>query len=137
MKIETETVEACPLCGNGESSIIVTIRDFGCHSCENEFTFVRCFVCGVSYLRDRPTDSAMNVIYPVEYTAFDPSAAGKAKSDNRLRQFCARLVQFARNIEQCKKYRALMSLGIPEGKVGAIVELGCGAGELLLAMKSD
>ncbi len=119
MIIQTEVVEACPLCDSKSASVKVETKDYGFFTCENNFTFMECADCSGLYLRNRPLLSQLDQIYPNEYTAFNPSNKSS-------------LVQKARDSVQLKKYHYLRPHIQPDD---AILEFGCGAGELLQAIK--
>ena len=42
-------------------------RDHEFATCDNEFVFVRCRACGLTYLRNRPAPHTLGIIYPSSY----------------------------------------------------------------------
>lgn len=120
MMIETEAVGSCPLCDSKSFTEITRTKDYGFATCDNDFTYVRCSDCTAMYLHNRPLLSKLDLIYPAEYTAFHPS---KKTS----------LVQRARDIVQFKKYKSFKDYITPND---AILEFGCGSGELLKVIKT-
>ena len=83
MHIQTDDV-ACSTCGSREADEVGRSRDYEFESCDNEFVFVCCRACGLTYLRNRPALDTLGIIYPpsyYRYAAFlGPSRRGCAAS---------------------------------------------------------
>lgn len=119
MLIETDEVP-CSTCRSFDADEVGRSRDFEFSSCTNEFVFVRCRHCGLTYLRNRPTARMLGVIYPPEYY--------------RYAEFLGPVTTAARGVVQGSRVR-LMSRVAGEGAV--IMEVGCGEGQLLQALKAS
>ncbi len=59
----------CALCGSQESRPFFTGRDLFLAK-DEEFTVVRCVVCGLIYVNPRPTPEALAAYYPDDYLAY-------------------------------------------------------------------
>jgi SAM-dependent methyltransferase len=110
----------CPICASVElvaGSEIVT-HDFSFKTCGNKFTYATC-VCGLTYLRNRPVASALDVIYPSDYSGYIQRTGAVASV--RRRNFKAKFTDA----------RDLLSRPIENLKV---LDFGCGNGEFLGAV---
>lgn len=94
-------------------------RDYEYGTCSNTFTFVRSQPSGLIYLKERPTDKEMGVIYPTNY---EPYQFNKLPPMTRK----------AREFVQRGKITSLKKHVSPTGK---ILDLGCGNGTLLKLAK--
>lgn len=65
-KIKT-VIALCPICRDASSSFVSTGNDFEFDSAINEFTMVQCKKCNIFYLKNRPKNSELDIIYPSEY----------------------------------------------------------------------
>jgi 2-polyprenyl-3-methyl-5-hydroxy-6-metoxy-1,4-benzoquinol methylase len=119
MRIETVEV-ACSTCGSREAEEVGRSRDHEFASCDNEFVFVRCRACGLTYLRNRPAPDTLGIIYPPSYYRY---AAFLGPITTRLRA----VVQGGR----VRTLRRWLSSG------ATVMEVGCGEGQLLQAIKAD
>lgn len=119
MRIDTIDV-ACSTCGSREADEVGRSRDHEFASCDNEFVFVRCRACGLTYLRNRPAPGTLGIIYPPSYYRY---AAFLGPVTTRLRG----IVQGSR----VRLIRRLASTG------ATVMEVGCGEGQLLQAIEAD
>jgi len=119
MHIQTDEV-ACSTCGSREADEVGRSRDYEFESCDNEFVFVCCRACGLTYLRNRPALDTLGIIYPPSYYRY---AAFLGPVTTRLRG----IVQGAR----VRMIRRLLGAG------ATVMEVGCGEGQLLQAIKGD
>ncbi len=116
-----ETVEvACSTCGSRDADEVGRSRDYEFGTCDNEFIFVCCRACGLTYLRNRPALDTLGIIYPPSYYRY---AAYLGPVTTRLRGF----VQGAR----VRMIRALLPAG------ATVMEVGCGEGQLLQAIRAS
>ena len=119
MQIETVDV-ACSTCGSRDADEVGRSRDHEFATCDNEFVFVRCRACGLTYLRNRPAPHTLGIIYPPSYYRY---AAFLGPVTTRLRA----VVQGGR----VRMLRRWLSPG------ATVMEVGCGEGQLLQAIKAD
>jgi SAM-dependent methyltransferase len=62
---------ACAICGDADSEPVGLGEDFEYRTSADSFLAVRCRSCGLIYLDPRPASSALPLIYPDSYHAFD------------------------------------------------------------------
>jgi len=117
--IQTQTVD-CFHCGSPQSTHLTSTRDYNYKTCDNEFEFVRCDICGQVYLKNRPVLSALPIIYPKSYEAYAPQIGSKSPLA-RVKQYFIR-----KKLRSLKKYAR---------RDGHIMEVGCGSGDLLRLAK--
>ena len=114
------TVDAvCDTCGAADSVTVARARDFEFDTCENEFEFVRCTNCGLTYLKNRPDVAELPVIYPERYYRYNERLGS--------------LVVWLRSRSLRAKVRAI-ARWIPEES--SVLEVGCGDGQLLRIARS-
>ncbi|MBP5855624.1 class I SAM-dependent methyltransferase [Marivibrio halodurans] len=118
--IETREVD-CVLCGTSEvgEEVCVT-KDFCYETCENEFHYVACANCGHLYLKNRPALSELSTIYPKNYLTYD------------YEKSLGNLIFRLRNAVQARKIDPIAHYARPND---TIVDIGCGAGDLLRLMR--
>lgn len=115
-----DTIDAsCSTCGSREADEIGRSRDYEFATCGNEFVFVRCRSCGLTYLRNRPAPHTLSLIYPPSYYRY---AAFLGPVTTRLRA----IVQGGR----VRMLRRLLRAG------ATVMEVGCGEGQLLQAIEA-
>jgi 2-polyprenyl-3-methyl-5-hydroxy-6-metoxy-1,4-benzoquinol methylase len=120
--VETESVPQCAVCGAAAITPLASGSDYDVDTRPKEWTFVRCSNCGHVWLNPRPAVSALGVIYPPHYYAYDyetrVSAAarwGKALLDRRkLDSVIRRMPHMPRSF----------------------LDIGCGSGRYLRAMSA-
>ena len=127
----------CKLCGNvnGNTTLVAKEMMFGLH---DEFVYIQCAHCGALQISEIPTDLAK--YYPANYYSFSNNLTVKKKLKiwrrgklysfryNRL-AFIGKLLSFLganSPVWMSKKYANFSS---------SILDIGCGAGELLLEMQ--
>lgn len=70
--IPEEAVPACPVCETaGQYTRLASGYDYELETCANAWHFVRCDVCGHVWLNPRPAVSALPIIYPPTYYAYN------------------------------------------------------------------
>jgi SAM-dependent methyltransferase len=107
----------CALCADDRPVYVRRLRDLMFGTTPEEFTLVRCQSCGLLYLNPRPAPSDLGALYPDDYTPFRRRGITR-----RVREW-----QYRRSA------RALWSLLAPPG---IVLDIGCGAGELLAAVRA-
>jgi 2-polyprenyl-3-methyl-5-hydroxy-6-metoxy-1,4-benzoquinol methylase len=112
---------SCIVCGSNHSEIIAQSFDFEYETSKIKFTFVTCQNCHHVYLNPRPKLESASIIYPNTYYTFSGeknSAILRRIKDwvvtRRIRKFINKLQQHA-----------------------SILEVGCGDGSTLLAIRNS
>jgi SAM-dependent methyltransferase len=119
--LATEAAE-CELCGTARySDLLATGWDFEYATSPQEFRIVRCSVCGLVYLADRPVAEALPIIYPSNYYSFDESTR-----ENRF----VKAVRDRLERRKAATYTSLLGQGPRE-----VLDVGCGDGRLLDILK--
>ncbi len=72
--ISTDDV-SCPSCNNSSFRLVGKSIDFEYYTCQNEFIFVQCLVCSCTYIKNRPTNENLSVIYPPHYHNYSPTSS--------------------------------------------------------------
>src|SRR5262245_28587429 len=117
----TEAAE-CDLCRTaGHTDPLATGWDFEYATSRQEFRIVRCAVCGLVYLADRPVVEALAIIYPPNYYSFDESTR-----ENRL----VKSVRDRLERRKAMVYTNLLGQGTRD-----VLDVGCGDGRLLDILK--
>jgi SAM-dependent methyltransferase len=113
---QLETV-GCDLCGSTDARPVRCVRD-RMYDIPGEFQLVQCQKCGLLYLNPRPDFASIGRYYPdLDYHAFHASDGLKAKLIKRLREIEA---------------KSLLAGLSPNART---LEIGCGTGDLLLALR--
>lgn len=118
--VPTDDVPVCAVCGGLEWRVAATGRDYELGTCANEWRMVECVGCAHMWLHPRPAISALPIVYPSTYYAYNyettisPIAQrGKAWMDQR------------------KLGAIVAAVGRP---VQAYADVGCGTGRYLRLM---
>ena len=120
-RIETQEVGACPVCGGEAFDAFAVGFDYELQTCSNPWRFVQCRRCKHVWLNPRPAVSALRVIYPPTYYAYNYSdqvnpIAAKAKG----------------MLDGMKMKSVLKALGrTPK----SFLDIGCGDGRFLRLME--
>jgi 2-polyprenyl-3-methyl-5-hydroxy-6-metoxy-1,4-benzoquinol methylase len=117
MLIDTVDV-ACANCGSTAADEIASATDVEFGTCDNVCRFARCRQCGVTYLRNRPTEAALPVIYPESYY--------------RYAEFLGPVTHFLRSLVQRQRVALLRKL---VAGPATVMEVGCGEGQLIRAIR--
>lgn len=128
----------CRICGNASRNETFTAREM-MYGTREQFDYLRCAGCGCVQIAEIPGD--MSRYYPPDYYSFAP-AAESGPLARFLQRRRARHVLGSRNVIGGLFARAR---GIPPtldharragiGPADAVLEVGCGNGERLLAMR--
>jgi len=95
-------------------------RDYESRCCDNEFEFVECEDCGLVYMKNRPDESALDIIY-----------SGEVSNYYDYNEYLGPVISRLRGIVQRMKMRPFEAAA--DGSV--IVDVGCANGELLRILK--
>ncbi len=120
MRIPTYTVNCCQ-CGSARHAHVTYTRDYNYKTCDNEFEFVRCADCRQVYLHNRPDLSALSVIYPENYEAYATQTEVRPGLLARIKRYF-----IGRKLKPLRKLCPANS---------ALMEVGCGTGDLLRLIK--
>lgn len=112
----------CPLCGCSRTHVIVRAADRLAPGDPRRYTVVRCLGCGLAYLRPRPTPEAAARCYPDSY-----SGSGRGG-------FIEVLDAAYRRRQHGEVARWLAGRRPLRGR---LLDVGCGAGDLLAALRAD
>ena len=112
----------CPLCGGDDASVVVRATDRLSSGDPRTYTVVRCRHCGLGYLRPRPAPETAGSFYPDSYT-------GGGRSG---------LVETLEAAYRRRQHREVVDwLAARRPSRGLALDVGCGAGDLLVALRED
>ena len=120
MSLPLETTN-CAVCGADDAEAVASGSDYVFHGSSDVLTAVGCRECGHIYLNPRPTPAAIGVMYPPSYPSFSGTFSSRRTLFARLKD----RVMLSRLVDLLDK--------IPSG--GVVLDLGCGDGALLLALR--
>src|SRR5215471_4419294 len=69
--IDDEALPTCPLCGAASFTPVASGFDYEMLTCSNTWRFVGCHACEHVWLNPRPPISALRLIYPTDYYAYN------------------------------------------------------------------
>jgi SAM-dependent methyltransferase len=137
----------CALCGHDDAALEVRGPDW-LHQRGGEYTVVRCRHCGLVYQNPQPTSDSMDLLYPSDYAPHDiprePQPSGslfrrtiRALLDNRY-GYAARPSRLLRTLLLPFDwlYSTLNFTLIPFQPNGRLLDVGCGSGGYLIAMRA-
>lgn len=111
----------CGCCGSNSSTVVATGRDYIYHGVEDTFTYVRCDGCGHFYLNPRPDITELSLMYPANYGTFSNRFQGRANLLGRIKTIVNR--------------KRLKSVVVHLPLRARVLDVGCGNGELLIALR--
>ena len=112
----------CPLCGGEHRRPLLVAGDRLSPGDTARYSLVRCFDCGLAFTDPRPAADEMAAFYP-------PSYGGLERED-----LIARVEAGFRRRQQREVVRWLAALRPDRGR---LLDVGCGAGDLLAALRED
>mgnify|MGYP001618602627 CR=1 FL=1 len=74
----------CNLCGSGDATLLFGARDINYKITREEFSVVRCLVCGLVYLNPRPEESKLYQFYPDAYRPYHDKRTTIYRSSREL-----------------------------------------------------
>lgn len=115
-EISTEHVP-CGMCGSDAGSLYAQSYDYEYQTCRNLWSFLRCTQCGNIYLCPRPARSALPIIYPKTYYAYN------------YRESVNPIAYHVKNwLDKHRLNAILKELSIP---LHCYMDIGCGDGRYL------
>ncbi len=119
--IETEVVQACPVCSTEDFEQYTVGFDYELRTCRNPWRFVQCRACCHVWLNPRPAVATLPVIYPPTYYSYN------------YRQQINRLALWAKEKLDGRKMRGILrQLPAPPQ---SYLDVGCGDGRFLKVME--
>ena len=116
-------LQSCPLCGHSGFHLITHAPD-RYYGNPGLFRVVGCPSCGLNFLNPMPTLDYLSTAYPSDYYAYQPinSSTGTLK---RVKKVVSKLLFLRSANTRDPKFE----------KPGTMLDVGCGAGEFLAAMR--
>jgi len=116
---------ACDLCGSVDASHLFLGRDYR-FARKEEYRFVQCHGCGLTYLSPRPTQEAMMRLYEEDYLGGEPEVTWEAAS---VPAWKAALKTIWHKVDGQLHEEVLQKVH------GRVLDIGCGAGNLMDLLK--
>lgn len=134
----------CDLCGQDDAALVTISSDHE-HVVPGEFQVVHCQQCGLYYLNPRPTADTIGQCYPGDYYAYSSSA--DQRGNLSLKKRVKRLIRSHQTLSSVAKHIAPLRHAAEDSdiaddvhewiKPGNVLDIGCGAGAFLDAMREN
>jgi 2-polyprenyl-3-methyl-5-hydroxy-6-metoxy-1,4-benzoquinol methylase len=117
--VPTVDVATCEVCGRSETQPWAEGFDYELLTCRNRWHFVRCEACEHVWLSPRPEASALGVIYPSSYYAYNYGEISRIARWGKARMDARKLGLILRGADEPHRY----------------LDVGCGDGRYLEVMR--
>ena len=127
--LELELI-ACPVCGGARSTLIRRAPDRFALAAGEEYKIVRCLDCGMAYVNPRPVEHVSEEFY--RHEGYQPFSSLENRGS-----FLDRIYRTVRRVNLRWKRRLVEGYwrGSRVANAGRLLDVGCGTGEFLGAMK--
>jgi 2-polyprenyl-3-methyl-5-hydroxy-6-metoxy-1,4-benzoquinol methylase len=115
-------IAPCPLCGGSRARPVVQAGDRLAPELPELYTVARCLDCGLAYLRPQPDADMAGRFYPDSYTGGGRSGRIEALETAYRRRQHGEVVRWLARRRPAR---------------GRVLDVGCGAGDLLVALRTD
>ena len=133
--IATIRVDRCPHCHGDELASWSEASDFLLATSSQTYSYLRCRKCGVLFLATRPVETALEGIYPDEYSPYAPAARKAAAAGHR--SLATRGLMRLLNIPETRFHARLEAYYAGLGDGSVFLDYGCGAGKMLDRMRAQ
>lgn len=114
----------CIFCNRDDTEKVLTAKDFRYGTSDKCFAIVRCKKCKLVYINPRPSKEEISKYYPENYRTKE-TLKSAARIKKRMRKY--------RTKRRALLFKNPWYINFPAGT--AVLDIGCGAGELLLRLK--
>lgn len=135
MRIATDTILRCPLCGASAGKRFRSCPDYW-GVVEGTFDYDTCDNCLLTYLRSRPTPADIALCYPDDYAPYTRTASTPA-ADHILVRCADRITRFVQEAFPDPAHRLLERVHRRLDDVpGVLIDYGCGSPAFLDAARA-
>lgn len=129
-----ETLDQCPVCQSRELEPVLQTQDYFSRQ-DGEFAVRGCLACGSHFLDPRPTPEELQRYYQSDYYSYQPAAAPRSRAARLARLVYNPLRTWNILWDRLNKGNA-WGRTVPRGAHGALLDIGCGAGNYLAHLRT-